>query len=295
MTSFALLLVIISALAHSAWNYLTKSSNHKIVFLWMMLIASGVIYIVPFCYRLNSHPIPADGWKYVLATCVIHSLYFSFLGMAYRKGDLSTVYPVARGTAPVLIPFLAWMFMGAGERPSALGAMGIALVVIGIQVVGLPGFSASALRRFWHDLTRGPVGFAFLTGLMTTLYTLVDRRGVYHIGIDPFVYIYLQMVITALFLMPWMVSRKREEIRYEWTVNRWRAAAVGLLCVGAYGIILWVMTLPVKVSYIAAGRECSILFSSLLGIIVLKEPRAFQKVIGAAVIVSGIVCITFAK
>lgn len=293
MTSLALILVIVSALGHSFWNYLTKSSNHKVVFLWMMLIASGLIYGVPFWYRLRSHPIPADGWLYVLATCIIHSLYFSFLGMAYRKGHLSTVYPVARGTAPVLVPILAPILLGAGERPSALGGAGIALVVIGIQVVSLPGVSALALRQFWHDLSRGPVGLAFLTGLMTTLYTLVDRQGVKHI--DPFVYIYLQMVVTAFFLMPWMVSRKRAEIRYEWKVNRWRAGAVGLLCVGAYGIILWVMTLPVKLSYITAGRECSILFSSLLGVVLLNEPRGQQKLIGAAVIVSGILCIIFAR
>ncbi len=295
MTSFALILVLISALGHSTWNYLTKASNHKIVFLWMMLIASGVIYGIPFWYRLNSHPIPAEGWKYILATCAIHSFYFSFLGMAYRKGDLSTVYPVARGTAPVLVTFLAPILLGQSERPSALGGAGIALVVIGIQVVGLPGVSKSSLRRFWQDLSRGPVGLAFLTGLTTTLYTLVDRKGVHHIGIDPFVYVYLQLVVTGFFLMPWMVSRKRKEIKYEWTVNKWRAAAVGLLCAGAYGIILWVMTLPVKVSYITAGRECSILFSSLLGIIALNEPRALQKVIGASVIVSGIICITFAQ
>ncbi len=293
MTSLALILVVVSALGHSSWNYLTKSSTHKIVFLWMMLIASGLIYGIPFWYRLRLYPIPAGGWKYVLATCIIHSLYFSLLGMAYRKGHLSTVYPVARGTAPVLVPILAPILLGVGERPSALGGMGIALVVVGIQVVGLPGFSRPALKQFWHDLVRGPVGLAFLTGLMTTFYTLVDRQGVQHI--DPFVYIYLQMVVTAFFLMPWMVSRKRAEIKHEWKANKWRAGAVGLLCVGAYGIILWVMTLPVKVSYITAGRECSILFSSLLGVVLLNEPRGFQKLMGAAVIVSGILCIAFAR
>ena len=291
MTPLALILVIISALGHSAWNYLTKSSKHKVVFLWLMLIASGIIYGIPFLWRLRSYPIPASGWPYVLATCTIHALYFSFLGMAYRRGDLSTVYPVARGTAPALIPFLAAAWLQ--EFPSRLGAAGIALVVIGIQIVSLPGFSGAALRRFWHDLSRGPVGLAFLTGLMTTLYTLVDRKGVQHI--DPFVYIYVQMVVTAFFLAPWMIARKREEIRYEFLAHKWRAAVVGLLCVGAYGTILWVMTLPVKISYIAAGRECSILFSSLLGILVLNEQRGIQKLVGASVIIAGIVCITFAR
>jgi drug/metabolite transporter (DMT)-like permease len=293
MTSLALILVLSSALGHSGWNYLTKSSRYKVTFLWLMLVAAGVIYGIPFWYRLSSRPIPADGWPYILATGLIHSLYFSFLGMAYRRGDLSTVYPIARGTAPALVPFVAMLY--PGEFPSALGSIGIAMVVIGIQIVGLPGLSKSSLGQFWQSLRHGPVGFAFLTGLMTTIYTVVDRQGVQPGRVDPFVYIYLQMVLTAFFLTPWMIARKRDEIRYEWTVNKWRAAAVGLLCVGTYLLILSAMRLPVKVSYIAAGRECSILFSTLFGILLLHEPRGLQKVIGALVIVLGVGCIALAR
>jgi drug/metabolite transporter (DMT)-like permease len=291
MTSFALILVLLSAVGHSGWNYLTKSSRYKVTFLWLMLIAAGVIYGIPFWYRLRFHPISADGWPYIIATGLIHSLYFSFLGMAYKRGDLSTVYPVARGTAPALVPFVAAIWLR--EFPSTLGVIGIALVVTGIQIVGLPGLSRSSLYHFWQSLRRGPVGFAFLTGLMTTMYTVVDRQGVHRV--DPFVYIYLQMVLTAFLLMPWMLARKREEVYYEWTANKWRAGAVGLLCVGAYLMVLWAMTLPVKVGYIAAGRECSILFSTLLGILLLQEPRGLQKVIGAVIIILGVGFIVFAR
>lgn len=291
MTPLALILVFLSALGHSGWNYLAKASRYKVTFLWLMLLSSGVIYGIPFWYRLRSYPIPADGWPYILATVAIHSLYFSFLGMAYKHGDLSTVYPIARGTAPALIPFLAAIWLR--EFPSALGGVGITMVVIGIQVVGLPGLSRSSLIGFWQDLHRGPVGFAFLTGLMTTLYTVVDRQGVQRV--DPFVYIYLQMVLTGFLLMPWIITRRRVEIRYEWKANKWRAGAVGLLCVGAYLMVLSAMRLPVKVSYIAAGRECSIIFSALLGIVVLNEPRGFQKIIGAAIVVLGIGFIVIAR
>jgi drug/metabolite transporter (DMT)-like permease len=211
--------------------------------------------------------------------------------MAYRLGDLSTVYPIARGTAPALVPFVAMVW--PGEFPSVLGAIGIAMVVIGIQIVGLPGLSAPSSGQFWHSLRRGPVGFAFLTGLTITMYTVVDRQGVQLV--DPFVYIYLQMVLTAFFLTPWMIASKRAEIRYEWTVNKWRAGVVGLLCVGTYLLILSAMRLPVKVSYIAAGRECSIFFSTLFGVLLLHESRGLQKVIGAVIIVLGIACIAFAR
>jgi len=291
MTSLSLILVLLSALGHSSWNYLAKSSKHKVAFFWLMLVATGVIYGLPFLYRLHSHSMPTDGWPYTFATCTIHSLYFYFLGMAYKRGDLSTVYPIARGTAPVLVPFLASVWLN--EIPSVLGGIGIALVVMGIQVVGLPGLSRRALGQFWHSLRRGPVKFAFLTGLMTTLYTIVDRQGVQRV--DPFVYIYLQMIGTALFLTPWIIARRREEARYEWKNNRWKAGVVGLLCVGAYLLILIVMTFKVKVAYITAGRECSILFSTLLGTFLLKEPRGLQKVIGAAVIVIGTICIALAR
>ena len=291
MTSLALILVLSSAVGHSSWNYLAKSSKHKVVFLWLMLIASGVIYSIPFWYRLRSHPIPTEGWPYILATAVIHSLYFSFLGMAYRRGDLSTVYPIARGTAPGLVPFVATIWLR--ESPSALGAIGIALVVIGIQIVSLPGLSRPSLGQFWRDLSRGPVGFAFLTGLMTTMYTVVDRQGVQRV--DQFIYEYLQFVLCAFFLTPWVIARKRREIKYEWMTNKWRAGVVGLLCFGAYLLVLSAMAMPeVKVSYITAGRECSILFSTLLGILVLHESRGLQKVIGAVILVVGIGCIAFA-
>lgn len=291
MTSLALLLVILSAFGHSIWNYLTKSSRYKVTFLWLMLLASGIIYCLPFWYRVNKYPIPIQGWKYIFATVVIHSFYFTFLGLAYRRGDLSTVYPIARGISPALIPFLAFFLLR--EFPSTLGGVGIVLIVAGVQIVSLPGLTRSSLLRFWQDLRRGPVGFAFLTGLMTTFYTLVDRQGVQIV--DPFVYIYLQMVLTGFVLMPWMIIRRTKEISYEWKVNKWRVGAVGLLCVGAYLMVLSAMRLPVKVSYVAAVRECSIIFSTLLGLLLLRENRGLQKLLCAIIIVVGIICISLAK
>lgn len=291
MTSLALLLVILSAFGHSIWNYLTKSSRYKVTFLWLMLLASGIIYCLPFWYRVNKYPIPIQGWQYIFATVVIHSFYFTFLGLAYRRGDLSTVYPIARGISPALIPFLAFFLLR--EFPSTLGGVGIVLIVAGVQIVSLPGLTRSSLLRFWQDLRRGPVGFAFLTGLMTTFYTLVDRQGVQIV--DPFVYIYLQMVLTGFVLMPWMIIRRMKEISYEWKVNKWRVGAVGLLCVGAYLMVLSAMRLPVKVSYVAAVRECSIIFSTLLGLLLLRENRGLQKLLCAIIIVVGIICISLAK
>ncbi|MFQ6003486.1 MAG: EamA family transporter, partial [Candidatus Zixiibacteriota bacterium] len=126
MTSTALIFILLAALLHATWNYLAKKSRDKLSFLWLFVLAAMVIYFVPFVYRLSSRNIPTDGWIYIFATGLIHAFYFWFLGAAYERGDLSTIYPIARGTAPVLVPFLAagWL----REFPSLLGAFGIGLV-----------------------------------------------------------------------------------------------------------------------------------------------------------------------
>ncbi|MFQ6041634.1 MAG: DMT family transporter [Candidatus Poribacteria bacterium] len=291
MTPIALIFVLLAALLHATWNYLAKKSRDKFSFLWLFIIAAMIIYFAPFVYWLRSHHIPTDGWRYILATGLIHAFYFWFLGAAYERGDLSTVYPIARGTAPVLVPFLAagWL----REFPSLLGAFGIGLVALGIYTINLPDFSWGGIWQAWRAMRHGPVRLSFSTGVMTTLYTVVDKRGVQFV--DPFIYIYLMFVLSVLFLTPWMLLRKRKELRNEWLTNKRTIGLVGVMCLGTYLLILSAMATPSKVSYIAAGREGSILFSALFGILLLKELRGRQKIVGAIVIVFGLVCIALAK
>lgn len=295
MTPIALILILLAALLHATWNYLAKKSRDKLSFLWLFVITAVAIYFVPFVYRLRSHHIPNDGWIYIFATGLIHAFYFWFLGAAYERGDLSTVYPIARGTAPVLVPFVAagWL----REFPSVLGALGIGLVAVGIYTINLPKFSWRALLHVWRAMRHGPALLAFSTGIMTTLYTVVDKRGVQSgvQSVDPFIYIYLMFVLSVLFLTPWMLLRKRKELRNEWMVNKRTIGLVGFMCLGTYLLVLSAMATPSKVSYIAAGRECSIIFSVLFGILLLKESHGRQKILGAVVIVLGLVCIALAK
>ena len=291
MTTIALIFILMAALLHATWNYLAKKSRDKLAFLWLFVLTATVIYFVPFVYWLRSHHIPTDGWIYIFATGLIHAFYFWFLGAAYERGDLSTVYPIARGTAPVLVPFVAagWL----REFPSALGAFGIGLVAVGIYAINLPGFSWRGLLQTWRVMRHGPVLLAFSTGIMTTLYTVVDKRGVQFV--DPFIYIYLMFVLSMLFLTPWMLLRKRKELQNEWMNNKRTIGLVGFMCLGTYLLVLSAMATPSKVSYIAAGRECSILFSALFGVLLLNELRGRQKIMGAVVIVLGLVCIAFAR
>jgi len=291
MTSLALLFVLLAALGHTVWNYLAKASRDKIAFLWLLLVAAVGLFGVPFAWWLPRHPIPAEGWPYIFATGLVHAFYFWFLGAAYERGDLSTVYPLARGTAPVLVPFAAGAWLH--EWPSALGAVGLGLVVAGIYLVNLPGFSRAAQSQAWRALRHGPVRLAFLTGLMTTLYTLIDRQGVRRV--DPFVYIYLLFALSALFQAPWLWRHKRSAVREEWGVHRWRVGLVGLLCLGSYLLILSAMATPSKLSYITAGRESSIFFSALFGVRFLREPHGLAKIVGAAVIVLGVGCLAVAR
>jgi drug/metabolite transporter (DMT)-like permease len=113
--------------------------------------------------------------------------------------------------------------------------------------------------------------------------------------VDPFIYIYLMFVLSALLLTPWMLLRKRRELLNEWMNNKRTIGIVGFMCLATYLLVLSAMATQSKVSYIAAGRECSILFSALFGILLLKELHGGQKIVGAMLIVLGVGCIAFAR
>ena len=291
MSGIALGIVLTAAFIHAGWNFLAKKSHRKIVFIWWTLLATLIFYFPMFIFAASRATVSATGWICIIATIILHAFYFWFLGAAYERGDLSTVYPIARGTAPVLVPFLAagWL----GEFPSVLGGLGIGLVAVGIYTINLPGFSLRSLLETWRAMRHGPVLLAFSTGIMTTLYTVVDKLGVQLV--DPFIYIYLMFVLSVLFLAPWMFWRKRKELRDEWATNKRTIGIVGFMCLGTYLLVLSAMATPSKISYIAAGRECSIFFSALFGILLLKELHGLQKIAGAILIVLGVGCIAFAR
>jgi drug/metabolite transporter (DMT)-like permease len=180
MSSFALLLILVATLSHASWNLLTKQSRHRLAFLWWTGVAGSVLYLpAALAAALSWYPSAVD-WAGVAGGAVIRAGYFVALGTAYARGDLSLVYPLARGTAPLLVPPLAVLLLG--ERPSPLGWAGIAVIGLGVYTLHLPGFGYTTWLAPLRALRSAHAGYAVLTGCFTTTYSLVDawniRRGV---------------------------------------------------------------------------------------------------------------------
>ncbi len=290
MSGIALGIVLTSALLHAGWNYLLKKSDRKIVFIWWFLLASLVLYFPMFLYFIGDAPIPPAGWLCIFATGLIHAAYFWFMGGAYQRGDLSLVYPLARGSGPLFVPVLAVMLLR--EEIAPLGGIGIGFIIAGIYCVHLRSFNSRAFLEPFRSLRGGASLWALSTGLMIAAYSLVDKVGV---GlVYPPVYIYIMVFITWLALTPWILIRERGRLREEWRRHAGTIFVVGFFSIFTYLMILFALTMS-KVSYVAAVREVSIVLSAYFGIVYLGEKHGRQKLLGAVLICLGVVAIGLSR
>ena len=142
MSGLALAIVLVAAVLHAGWNFLAKKSRNKMAFIWWFLLIASIGYLPMFIFfwpRFTSTP---AGWACIVATGLLHALYFWFMGGAYERGDLSLVYPLSRGSGPLLVPILAVTFLQ--EQLSPAGVIGIILVVIGIYAIHLNSFTTDS-------------------------------------------------------------------------------------------------------------------------------------------------------
>jgi uncharacterized membrane protein len=290
MSGLALGLVLIAALSHAGWNLLAKKSSNKLVFIWWFLLIASVGYLPMFLYFWPQLTITPTGWACIVATGVLHALYFWFMGGAYERGELSLVYPLARGSGPLFVPILAVTFLQ--EQLAVTGMVGIALVVLGIYFIHLNSFHIDSMIEPLRAMRGSASIWALCTGGAIAGYSLVDKVGV---GIVyPPVYIYLMFVISLVLLSPYVLVNERQNIKLEWQVNWGLILIDGLLVLFTYLLILFAFQLS-KVSYVVAAREVSIIFSTVFGILWLKEEHASQKIVGTLLIAIGVVLIGLSK
>jgi drug/metabolite transporter (DMT)-like permease len=288
VTSLALALVLAAAMLHATWNLLTKSSTDKVLFIWWTGIVGGVI-LLPFVAVLS--PVPA--WEAgvvgrVVLGAVLRATYFLALGAAYSRGDLSLVYPLARGIAPVLVPAVAVVVLG--ERLTLPAGVGIAFVTAGVYVMNVPRLTRAGLLAPLTALTTPAARFAALTGVLTASYSVVDKWAI-DSGVPPAWYAYLTIPIAALLLTPWAWSHPRRYV--EWRAHRGPIVAVSVLMTAGYLLVLFALqTAPV--SHVAPAREVAIVFGAILGSLVLREAHGRQRVLGAILIVIGVTLLAHA-
>lgn len=288
MESYVILLVLISALLHSIWNFLLKESRRKLAFTYLFNFLIVFIYLPVFLSPLDSANIPKTGLLLIIISGLIHAIYFIALSKAYSHGHLSIVYPLAR-SAPLFVPI--WAFIFIGESISPEGILGILLIILGIYILHLRGISRDSLLKPFHYVREKASVFALITALNVSFYSIVDKVGVSLI--NPVAYIYLMFLFTFIFLTPYVLLTNGNSIRVEWSVNKKRILLSSFLCLTSYLLILMAFQIS-KVNYIVALRQISIIISVLIGIICLGERHGKLRVIAAVVMFAGFFLVTIA-
>jgi drug/metabolite transporter (DMT)-like permease len=281
MTTFALCLLLAAGFVHAGWNYLAKQAGGGPVFVWLFASVSSLVYaplavFVAVWFKPNLG-LPEAG--VLLATIVVHLIYFLLLQRGYRSGDLSLVYPLARGTGPALSMLLAILLFH--EQPSIIAITGGLLVAGG--VFALAGGSATPLS------SRQAVGYGLLTGVAIATYTLVDKLGVSSYMIPPLLVVYAIDVGRVVLLAP-IAGRRWREVQKEWREHRRQIVAIGILCPLSYILVLTALV-TTPVSYIAPAREVSILIGTVMGTRWLSEGDAMRRIPAAVAIVCGVVAL----
>lgn len=271
---------------HATWNVLAKRSADPLAFLFAISSAGLVIYAIPVGFVLSSEGVSSRVVPFFLVSGTLEMAYTLFLAAAYRNGALSLTYPIARGTGVVLVPLLAIPLLD--ERPTAVALTGVATILVGFVTISVLG----ARDRVAEEIAHGQRGmmFALLTGLTIASYSLIDKAGVQHA--HPLIYVYGLIGVQTLLLLPYIVARKRTAVAAAWRAGRRAVLAGGLLNIGTYLIVLAAMRVSgSKVSYIVPLRETSIVFATVLGVLILKERIGNIRIAGSALIAAGVLAI----
>ncbi len=265
-------LVAAAAVAHATWNIAIKRANAGgAAFLWLTFVVGAVLFAPIGVWSLVEH---GGAWLWLaVVSGALQIGYFVLLQAAYRRGDVSVVYPLARGTGPLLsVVFAVILFH---ERPGILTLVGGAVIITGVVVIGFAGARVSWAGALWGSAV----------GVVIAVYTLWDSNAVLNGGMPPLGY-YWAIVAAALLLAP-LALRDRGVVAA--TARRhWPAILiVGVLSPGAYVLILTAVQFA-PVSVIATAREASVVLVAIAGWLWLKEPHPVQRLIGAAIVVVGV-------
>ncbi len=289
MSTLALALVLSGAVLHATWNLSAKraAGGDDLAFVFLMSLVSAALAL-PFgllSWALDPPSLGLLPWAAILASGVVHGVYFLVLQHGYRRGDLSVVYPVARGTGPLFAVVAAVVLLG--ERPDAAGVAGIAAILAGIVLVS-GVFAASGTRG---GRSAG-VGWGALTGAWIAAYTVIDAWAVARLRLDPLVYFFLSLVVTAAVLAPFAL-RDASPARREWGENRRQILVVGILSPVAFTLVLFAMRLA-PLAYVAPLREVSMMVGVFFGVWLLHERVTALRVAGVACMVAGTVALAVA-
>ena len=278
MENVVFLAVLFAAACHAGWNALIKVGLDPLSTTTLISIGSGLVALIllPFV------GLPAWGaWPWLAASVAIHLIYFASLIESYRTGDLGQVYPIARGSAPLMTAAATTVIVG--ERLSLVGWTGILALVAGVLLLSARGGRDLAI------VDRRAIGFALFTAITVCGYSVVDGIGA-RASANPNAYSVCLFIGIALMMVPYALYRDGRDVMPAMHLYWRRGLAGGALQFLSYGIAIWAMTI-VPIAVVAALRETSVLFGAAIAVVLLKEPLRAVRIVAALMSVCGLILI----
>lgn len=280
MTNIAILLVLISSGFHAYWNYIIRRSENPEISTFLVSLIGGLL-IFPFAiYVYITSGVPNNGWWYILATVIIHAFYFFSLSRVYVKSELSTGYPIARGSAVGLVPLLAIILIN--EEINFFSAISIFLIFCGVVTVGL---GTIKIRNIKQNVSYLSLFYALSTGFFIALYSIVDKKAVEII--DPIIFLFFVLAPSSLSV--YFFNSRVRNFKNIYSIFKKQSISLligGLCTLTAYLLVLNAYKIS-QVSYVAPFREIGIVFGVLMGYFFLNEKVSKTKISGLVFILSG--------
>lgn len=283
MTVLALSLVLASASLHAIWNLFAKNVSGGIAFVWLFSMLATLVYAPVLAISMILQPLHLSitALLFLGGTCLLHIFYYWLLNRGYQFGDLSLVYPLARGTGPLLATIGAIVLLS--ERPTLIALGGSLLIATGIVILtGDP-------RKFRESGIQGGVAYGLFTGLVIAAYTLWDKEAVSVVLITPLLLNWASSLTRTVLLAP-IAMRQRDEVWSLWTKHGREAIGVAVLDPLSYILFLTALSFSL-VSYLAPLRQLSILIAAVIGARVLSEGQVRRRLIAAVAMTIGLVII----
>ncbi|MCV2446322.1 DMT family transporter [Paracoccus sp. DMF] len=288
MTLASALLVVLASFIHASWNLLAKrAASAGPAFILAYSIIACIAYAPWVVWLLARGGL---GWRwielgFVLLSGLIHLGYSLCLQHGYRVADLSVVYPVARGTGPMLSSIGAFLILG--ETPTGMGLLGLALVVAGILLIATQG----RLAAFTRPGGQAGVRWGVTTGGLIASYTVVDAYAVKALGIAPVVLDWFTNLLRVFLLLPVVLADRRRAVAA--MRGHWRTAiGVGVLQPLSYILVLAALTGGAPLSLVAPMREMSMMVGALMGMLILRETVGPWRLAGCGVLVAGVILLS---
>jgi len=274
------LAVLLAALLHASWNAMIKGGSDVLLDTATIVAGAGLI-AVPFLFVVPL-PKPAS-WPYIFGSIITHLAYYFLMVNAYRTGELSLVYPLMRGVAPLITAVLGIVWLR--ELPAPLSWVGMLLISIGVIALALrPTGNAPVLSGHGRAVT-----FALGNAAVIAIYTIIDGTGARLAG-NPWSYIVWLFVLDALPFSIYMLATRKRQFIVALVERRRHGLIGGALSAGAYAISVWAMT-KAPVALVASLRETSVLFATLIGARLLKERLTPRRWAGVGAVLIGVVAL----